>query len=593
MGRSRLTLKRISNNAIRKSTFMKRRDGLVKKVFESCTSRDIAEACLIVFDDDDANDDPQPMMTWPEDLTKVQSIIRKYESRKNEEEETPTMFGIQEYFAIKKDLVKADISKVRKEIVKIKYPTWDPRFNSLGDEPLRNFIAVLDSKIEACKQRKKLLEIQHEFEAVLAQTNNAASNSTQDSFMQNNFQSQLIPTPMDNQVDSSLDFLEQLDFSVNLDLPLDTSLDFSEQLDFSANLDLPLDTSLDVLEQLDFSANLDLPLDTSLDISEQLDFSVNLDIPLDTTKQSEAAEPDWDNLHELLDCASQANATAIMAMTLFLKSRKTIMGRARLTLKRIPNDPLRKSTCKQRMNALKKKMQEFSKLCKSEGTGKAEYEGEDEVEACLIVYNGEGDPQPLTWPENLTTEYSLIQKYESQKNKDPPVVFSIEDYFQNKKDKIEGEISKIRKDILKITYPTLHPSFNNLIEEQIRNIITMLDAKSKACSARIDMLKMQQQVQVNLDHNPTNSVASNSSQHAPTLMKPIDENNHIASSMFEESDVAIDFMDQDGEPDWDNLIDGIMNYSSLPYESLFDNNLELVTEFTQTYEAKEINKDDS
>ncbi|KAF1892457.1 hypothetical protein Lal_00010922 [Lupinus albus] len=246
MGRSRLTLKHISNDAIRKSTFMKRSDGLMKKVFEYCTLGDIAEACLIVFDnDDDVNGDHQPMMTWPEDLTKIHSIIQKYENQKNEEEEPSTMFGIQEYFEIKKNLVEADISKVRKEILKVKYPTWDQRFNNLEDEPLLNFIGVLDEKIAACIQRKKLLKIQNELEVILAQTNNAASNSNQASLMQNNFQSQLIPIPMDNQVDSSFD------------------------------------------------------------LSQQVNFADNVDVALDSTKQSDAAEPDWDSLHELLDCASQ------------------------------------------------------------------------------------------------------------------------------------------------------------------------------------------------------------------------------------------------------------------------------------------------
>ncbi|OIV97286.1 hypothetical protein TanjilG_07038 [Lupinus angustifolius] len=211
------------------------------------------------------------------------------------------------------------------------------------------------------------------------------------------------------------------------------------------------------------------------------------------------------------------------------------MGRSRLTLKRIANDASRKTTFKQRRDVLLNKMQELSKLCNAE-------EGEA-AKACLIVYNiNGGDPQLVTWPENLKADHSLIQKYENEKNEEPPVMFGIQDYFKNKKDKVEADISKVRKEILKIQYPTSHPCLNSLGDEQIRNFIAVLDAKSKACNERMNMLKWQHQVEV-INSAQTSSAALNSSQVnftpnnfqtqlIPTPMKPFDDDsNHIASTM--------------------------------------------------------------
>src|SRR5262249_41229332 len=54
--------------------------------------------------------------------------------------------------------VEAEISKVHKEELKIKYPTWDDSFNALREEQLRIFVSLLDAKIDACNQRINMLK---------------------------------------------------------------------------------------------------------------------------------------------------------------------------------------------------------------------------------------------------------------------------------------------------------------------------------------------------------------------------------------------------------------------------------------------------
>ncbi|XP_061352571.1 agamous-like MADS-box protein AGL82 [Gastrolobium bilobum] len=116
------------------------------------------------------------------------------------------------------------------------------------------------------------------------------------------------------------------------------------------------------------------------------------------------------------------------------------MGRSRTTFKRIPNDKARKETFMQRRKGLMKKVSEFSTMCG--------------VEACLIVYDENGDAQPMTWPRDPIKAHSIIEKYERQKNKKPLKAFDLEDFFKNKKNMVEAEISRVNKDILKTKYPT-------------------------------------------------------------------------------------------------------------------------------------------
>ncbi|XP_027343087.1 MADS-box transcription factor PHERES 1-like [Abrus precatorius] len=192
MGRARTTLKRISKEGLRKSTFKQRKKGLMKKISEFCTMCG-AEACFIVYDDNNGNVEP---MTWPEDPTVVHSMIEKYESQKNEK--PPKTFNIEDFFENRKNMLEAEISRVKKEITKTKYPTKDQSFSNLGEEQLKAFIDILDAKIGACDRRISLLKNMHESEVMqnMAQKGATSSHPSQLNLVQNINQSQLIPTPM-------------------------------------------------------------------------------------------------------------------------------------------------------------------------------------------------------------------------------------------------------------------------------------------------------------------------------------------------------------------------------------------------------------
>ena len=195
----------------------------------------------------------------------------------------------------------------------------------------------------------------------------------------------------------------------------------------------------------------------------------------------------------------------------------------------------------QRMDGLKKKMSKFSVMCG--------------VEACLIVYKGNGDSRPMTWPEDPIEVHSIIEKYEVQKNEKAPKNFDLEDFFNNRKSMVEAQISRVQKDILKTKYPTWDPIFNGLDEELVMKFITMLDTKIAACKQRIDMLKNNQQSETNFNFvtnmaqsesvvfasNPSQlNFMQNTSQIQliPTPMMPLNHNNQLAPCMLDDHDVG-------------------------------------------------------
>ncbi|CAJ2653024.1 unnamed protein product [Trifolium pratense] len=190
-------------------------------------------------------------------------------------------------------------------------------------------------------------------------------------------------------------------------------------------------------------------------------------------------------------------------------------GSGKVTLKHIQNEKVRTSAFNQRSKGLTKKVSEFS--------------NNFEVEAFLIVYDGDGDGKPMTWPQDPRTLRSMLTKYEQQKNETTPTKFEAKDYFANKKNAVEAEILRVRKKITKNKYPTWGRCFNNLEGEQLKGFINFVDVKIQCCNERINMLKnMEQSDQTsfreNTAHMPDNVTSPQASQPVDTLKQLISIN---------------------------------------------------------------------
>ncbi|WVZ21630.1 hypothetical protein V8G54_008952 [Vigna mungo] len=195
MGRPKLILKPITNGRDRDLALMKRKKALFKAISEFCSVCGV-KSCLIMYD----GKGDSPPLTWPQDPIEMHSIIQRYERMVFEK--IPKNFDLNNFFEMRKNIVDSEIAKVQKEILETKYPTWHPCFNNLGAEELKNFIARLDSKLEACNQRtvmfkwKKQDEAQFNFKQCLIQPECVAPNPSQLVFMKDILQNQLLFAPM-------------------------------------------------------------------------------------------------------------------------------------------------------------------------------------------------------------------------------------------------------------------------------------------------------------------------------------------------------------------------------------------------------------
>lgn len=107
--------------------------------------------------------------------------------------------------------------------------------------------------------------------------------------------------------------------------------------------------------------------------------------------------------------------------------------------------------------------------------------------------------KPDIWPQDSKNIQFIIQNYKCQRIEKPPKTFHIEDFFDNRKNMIEVEISKLHKQERDVMYPTWDPSLSNMENEQLWKFITEVNAKIEACDKRITMLKNMNQDEININ----------------------------------------------------------------------------------------------
>ena len=209
MGRARITLKHISNEKFRKTTFLRRKRGLMKKISEF-SKKCGGEHCLIVFDDDNGDVGP---VTSPQNPVEVHSMIQKYYESQIKNERPRRTYGIEEFLENRKNMIEAEISRVDKQISSIMYPTWDQSMIIMEEDQLRAFCVHVDAKIEACDRGIKLLKDQPQgFGSNMAKENATATTShpNQGNYLQSISQSEALLDYFSSPVDVPLNSTNEL-----------------------------------------------------------------------------------------------------------------------------------------------------------------------------------------------------------------------------------------------------------------------------------------------------------------------------------------------------------------------------------------------
>ncbi|CAJ1947500.1 unnamed protein product [Sphenostylis stenocarpa] len=210
MGRARITFKRIANERSRRTTFLQRKRGLMKKMSEF-SSKCGGGHCLIVYDD--GNGDAGPV-TWPQNPEEVYAVIHNYYVFRSKKERPRNTYGIEDFIENRKNMIEAEISRVNKQINSIKYPTWDPSIRNMEEEQLTDFCTHVDAKIKACDQRINLLKSKpHHGEANcsflqdMIQASTTSSHPNLPNFMMQNLsEGQIIPTAIQALQNGKVDF---------------------------------------------------------------------------------------------------------------------------------------------------------------------------------------------------------------------------------------------------------------------------------------------------------------------------------------------------------------------------------------------------
>lgn len=136
------------------TSLTKRRETVFKKAYELSILCGI-EVCVICYGSDGK------LKTWPEDIEKVKDMARRY-SELSETKRRKGRVDLRQFL----EKINTDDSKKKQQKKKrkvrlgsnLKYPDWDPRFDTCSVEQLRELIQSLE---------RNLTRLQHRFRAVV------------------------------------------------------------------------------------------------------------------------------------------------------------------------------------------------------------------------------------------------------------------------------------------------------------------------------------------------------------------------------------------------------------------------------------------
>ncbi|GMP82184.1 hypothetical protein CsSME_00036613 [Camellia sinensis var. sinensis] len=157
------------------------------------------------------------------------------------------------------------------------------------------------------------------------------------------------------------------------------------------------------------------------------------------------------------------------------------MGRAKQNMELICNDKTRYVAFQKRKKGLKKKTYELKTLC--------------DVEVCLIIYGPKindrpTDDQAEIWPPNLDVIQHLIDTYKNQSSEDRTRrTLGLSDFFEDRNQKIEDTLVKLRKKNDEARYSTWDVRYNGLSKEQLKEFESVLEGKLQDVKARVAFMK--------------------------------------------------------------------------------------------------------
>ncbi|KAK1417691.1 hypothetical protein QVD17_26825 [Tagetes erecta] len=181
------------------------------------------------------------------------------------------------------------------------------------------------------------------------------------------------------------------------------------------------------------------------------------------------------------------------------------MGRAKLRMELIAKEKTRNTTYHKRKQGIMKKANEFTILC--------------DVDTVIIIYPPNSDT-PEIWPENHEKVKRTIDCYKSKKGETGKRTYDLNDFFEDRKKKLEDDLVKARKKNMEAKYATWFDDLDGFTEPQLRQFAMGLETKENVVRAHLESKKRNMSVQLPMmfDFENRNHVMNN--QHVGNIQYP-------------------------------------------------------------------------
>lgn len=195
------------------------------------------------------------------------------------------------------------------------------------------------------------------------------------------------------------------------------------------------------------------------------------------------------------------------------------MGRVKITLERINDKRKRITTFTGRKDSLLKKARELGTLCG--------------VNVSVIMFSDRQQNAEI-FPQDPLYLKDMIKNYKSYPGKIKS--YGLWDFCKDRKNKIEEELKKAKKENLEAKYPTWFDSLDKSSLSELNDLSSALGTKINEVRTKIHLLKLTKTSKIpNLDAQ-VSLMMPQSNPNPITMMTPIDYNNNNNNNSFSSDD---------------------------------------------------------
>nr|GEU80566.1 transcription factor, MADS-box [Tanacetum cinerariifolium] len=154
MGQAKILKQPINDVKKRRITFLRRKEGLIKKARELSTLCDVNVSMII------CSDHQQGPEIFPQDPVILSGMINAYKTKRVSDPRKIKSYGLCDFFKERKNKIEDELAREKKRNLEAKFPTSFEFLDNSSQEQLRDFAKEPGMKIEQV-QTKKMSKMQN------------------------------------------------------------------------------------------------------------------------------------------------------------------------------------------------------------------------------------------------------------------------------------------------------------------------------------------------------------------------------------------------------------------------------------------------